>query len=272
MPVVSVWVMPTGLLALGAMPFGFDGPLWRLMGGGIEWMNAIALWVAGLPGAVGRIPAFGIEALLMASAGLFVICLLRTRLRFTGVALVLVAIAMAICAPRPDVLVSANADAVAVRGADGRLSIVRSSSDPLAVRDWLSADGDGREPKDAGLKDGFLCDQMGCIAHLPDGTVVSVARTAQAVAEDCEQASLVVTARRAPPDCRARAVDRQALRDGGAMTLQRMEKGWKVERAVPAGAERPWAHGQPGVSTQSASATSSSVDATPRPDDLQPGD
>ena len=62
-------------------------------------------------------------------------------------------------------MVSANADAVAVRSANGRLSILRNSSDPLAVRDWLSADADVREPKDAGLRDGFLCDQMGCIAR-----------------------------------------------------------------------------------------------------------
>jgi competence protein ComEC len=272
MPIVSVWVMPTGLLALLAMPFGFDAPLWRLMGDGIEWMNAIALWVASLPGAVGRIPAFGIGALLMASAGLFVICLLRTRLRFAGIGLVLAAIAMAIAAPRPDVLVSANADAVAVRGTDGRLSILRNSSDPLAVRDWLSADGDAREPKDSGLKDGFLCDQMGCIAHLSDGTTVSVARTAQAVVEDCGQASLVVTTRQAPPDCRALVVDRRTLRNGGAMTLQHRDKGWEIERAFLAGAARPWAPAQQRAGAQVTPATSSPADATPRGDDLRTGD
>ena len=62
MPIVSAWVMPAGLLALLAMPFGFDGPLWRLMASGIDWMTAVALWVAGLPGAVGHIAAFGSRA------------------------------------------------------------------------------------------------------------------------------------------------------------------------------------------------------------------
>ena len=57
MPIVSVWVMPAGLLALVAMPFGFDGPLWRLMGAGIEGMTSIAVWVASLPGALGRVPS-----------------------------------------------------------------------------------------------------------------------------------------------------------------------------------------------------------------------
>ena len=42
MPVVSALVMPMGILGLVAMPFGFDAPFWRLMGGGIDWM----IWVA----------------------------------------------------------------------------------------------------------------------------------------------------------------------------------------------------------------------------------
>ena len=94
MPIVSVWVMPAGLLALAAMPFGFDGPLWYAMGQGIQWMDAVALWVASLPGAVGRIPAFGIGALVAATAGLCLICLLRSRLRWSGLLLVVVAIVM----------------------------------------------------------------------------------------------------------------------------------------------------------------------------------
>lgn len=270
MPIVSVWVMPAGLLALVAMPFGFDGPLWRVMGAGIEWMDAIALWVAGLPGAVGRIPAFGVGALVVATAGLCLICLLRTRLRFAGVALIVVAIAMASRVQRPDVLVAANADAVAVRGADGRLSIVRNSSDPLALRDWLAADGDARQPSDPSLKQGFSCDTAACVARLGDGTAISVARTAQGVAEDCREADLVVTTREAPPNCRAPVIGRRALRTGGALTLQRSDRGWKIERAVPIGTERPWAHARGGAESFIPSATSS--DATPRSEDLEPGD
>jgi competence protein ComEC len=49
MPMVSLVAMPSGVLALVALPFGFDGPLWRLMGVGIEWMIAVAVWVASCP-------------------------------------------------------------------------------------------------------------------------------------------------------------------------------------------------------------------------------
>ncbi len=72
MPVISAVAMPAGLLALVAMPFGFDAPLWRLMGLGIDWMVVVAMWVAGLPGAVGHVAAFGAGPLLLATAGLVV--------------------------------------------------------------------------------------------------------------------------------------------------------------------------------------------------------
>ena len=66
------------------MPFGLDGLFWRLMGEGIGWMIAVALWVTSLPGAVGRVTAFGVGPLLLGSAGLVVLCLLKSPLRLAG--------------------------------------------------------------------------------------------------------------------------------------------------------------------------------------------
>src|SRR5262249_10087939 len=83
MPVVSALVMPAGLLGLLAMPFGLDGFFWWLMGVGIDWMIAVAQWVAALPGAVGRIAAFGTGLLIVASFGIILMGLLRTPLRWS---------------------------------------------------------------------------------------------------------------------------------------------------------------------------------------------
>ena len=69
MPVVSAVVMPAGMLGLVAMPFGFDGFFWWLMGVGIDWMIVVTEWVAALPGAIGRITAFGTGPLIVSSLG-----------------------------------------------------------------------------------------------------------------------------------------------------------------------------------------------------------
>jgi hypothetical protein len=73
-----------GILGIVAMPFGLDAECWRQMGYGIEWMNAVGLWVASLPGAFGRVTLFSNGALLLMTAGLLVIGLLKTPLRWVG--------------------------------------------------------------------------------------------------------------------------------------------------------------------------------------------
>ena len=66
------------------MPFGLDRVFWWLMGIGIDWMIAVTEWVAALPGAVGRMAAFGIGPLIAASVGIVLLGLLRTPLRWSG--------------------------------------------------------------------------------------------------------------------------------------------------------------------------------------------
>src|SRR4051794_9051795 len=139
MPVVSALVMPAGLLGLVAMPFGFDGVFWWLMGVGIDWMIVVTQWVAALPGAVGRVPAFGIGPLIAASCGIVLLGLLRTPLRWSGVALLLLAMVWAARVPQPDILISADGRHVGVRGQDGRLHLMQAtkgSKDAFLIREW----------------------------------------------------------------------------------------------------------------------------------------
>src|ERR1700750_3448470 len=100
MPVVSALVMPAGLLGLVAMPFGFYGLFWSLMGVGIDWMIAVTQWVAGLPGAVGRIASFGTLPLIAASIGIILMGLLRTPLRLSGALVLAFAVVWALMAPQ----------------------------------------------------------------------------------------------------------------------------------------------------------------------------
>ena len=160
MPVVSALVMPAGLLGLVAMPFGFDGLFWWLMGVGIDWMIAVTRWVAALPGAVGRMAAFGIGPLIAASIGIILMGLLRTPLRWSGAAVLALAVAWALIVPQPDILISGDARNVAVRGKDGRLHLMRTAKDAFLVKEWLAADADPRVASDATLSDGVSCDDF----------------------------------------------------------------------------------------------------------------
>ncbi len=275
MPVVSAWVMPWGILGLLAMPLGLDGVCWRMMGLGIDWMTAVALWVTGFPGALGRIAAFDAASLLLCTLGLVVICLLKTPLRIIGAVMIGYAVVMVVRAPQPDVLVSADASAAAVRGVDGRLAMVNTGGDIFALREWLAADGDGRAPKDSTLASGINCDEAGCIGKLKDGSLVAIVKKIAAFEEDCRRAVLVISVREAPADCGALTIDRRARRASGAMALRRVAGRFEISATRPMGYDRPWARhlSKPADGSEpNRSSNPQPRDATPSTDDLEAGD
>jgi competence protein ComEC len=220
--------------------------------------------------------AFGTGPLLIGTGGLVVLCLLKTPLRWCGGALIVVASLWAVRTPLPDVLVATDGQALAVRGADGRLAIRRAGRDAFTVREWLAADGDARLQADPALGDGFKCDDSGCIGVLAGGQLVAHIRAPDAFREDCRRAAVVVSAREAPPGCAALVVvDRKVLQSHGAIALRREGERWELTAARPPSQDRPWARAAQAPSEAAGTATVSRPalpDATPRPEDLEAGD
>jgi competence protein ComEC len=216
MPVVSAVVMPAGLLGLLAMPFGFDGVFWWLMGVGIDWMIAVTRWVADLPGAVGRMAAFGTGPLIAASLGIILLGLLRTPLRWSGAAVLALSVVWALALPQPDILISADGHNIGVRGKDGRLHLMRIAKDNFLLKEWLAADADPRGPADSSLADGVSCDEAGCVTEMADGGLVALALKPEALSDDCARAALLVTARQAPASCSSAVMSGDHWRRQGA--------------------------------------------------------
>jgi competence protein ComEC len=274
--VVSALVMPAGLLGLVAMPFGLDGVFWWLMGIGIDWMIVVTRWVAALPGAVGRMAAFGAGPLIAASLGIILMGLLRTPLRWSGALVLGLAVLWALVAPQPDVLISGDGRSVAVRGHDGHLHLMQTGKDVFLVKEWLAADADARMPGDATLASGVSCDDQGCVVAATDGALVTHANSAEALADDCDRAALIVSVRQGPPDCAAAVIDRDRLRRQGALALRRKAGGFDIEAVRPRGFDRPWAPAYGNVESDGTSLVrpqaSQSKDATPSESDLQPDD
>jgi competence protein ComEC len=273
MPVVSAVVMPAGMFGLLAMPFGLDGPCWWAMGIGIDWMIAVTRWVAGLPGAVGRMAAFGIGPLIASSAGIVLLGLLRTPLRWSGAVVLLLAVIWALAVPQPDILISGDGHNVGVRGRDGRLHLMRTAKDAFLLKEWLAADADPRLPVDASLADGISCDEAGCVAPMANGGLVTLALRPEALADDCERAALVVTARQPPAACASPVMSEDRLRSQGAMALRRTRNGFAVDAVKPRGVDRPWSPAVAGNTETESNlvrpAGKGAVDATPSEADVQ---
>ncbi|CAD7046355.1 hypothetical protein REJC140_04080 [Pseudorhizobium endolithicum] len=115
MPIISFLVMPAGLVGMLLMPFGLDAPFLKLMGAGLEAVIHVAKAVSSWGGDVGvgrQHPWF----LPVASVGLLLLTLLRTKLRLLGIPLIATAFLLswqAQRAPLPDILVADDGTLVA---------------------------------------------------------------------------------------------------------------------------------------------------------------
>ncbi len=79
-------------------------------------------------------------------------------------------------------------------------------------------------------------------------------------------------ARAVPGHCAALVIDRDVLRRTGAVALRRTGDGFAMSAVRPQGYDRPWAQARPTATASEAAAARGTPDATPRPEDLEPGD
>jgi competence protein ComEC len=246
-PLVSLVIMPSGVLALFLMPLGFEALPLAAMGKGIEALLAVSGWVAGLPGSEVRAPPIAPAAILLIVAGMLWLCLWRQRWRLLGLPF----IGLGLClipflVDRPDVMVAPDGRAIAVRDAAGVLRVSGSRAGSYAVDQFFDKEA-GEAPLEGELRKGVRCDPSGCILTAAAGTVVSHALDPAAFPEDCERADLVVTPLVAPAACAASLViDARRLRRYGAQAV-RIE-GLGGERRFATATERlesprPWQAG-----------------------------
>ncbi len=142
--------------------------------------------------------------------------------------------------PRYDVIVAPSGDLAAVRDADGALQVVGKRFNAFAAEQWLTADGDGRDPAQA-RDPNAPCDRLGCVADLPEGESLSIVMDRMAFDEDCARAEVVVSALTAPPGCKAKFVlDEKALARSGAVGLT-----WNDEKAFTLASDRSLLQNRP---------------------------
>jgi len=248
MPVVGLWVMPAGLAALLAMPFGLEaGPLWT-QGAGIDLVLTIARDVAALPGAMRPVDAFPVAALALIALGALWLALWRGRWRYAGLAALGAGLVMTVFGDKPDILVDRDGRVVAVRAADGRLAATPGRAGNYSLEKWLAADGDRRSTKAARSAPAFRCDRRGCVASI-QGLRVSVAREAAALAQDCRHADIVIAPLPEPDGCVGPKVviTQHHLRRRGAHAIfieaQGDARRLRVETAADTRGVRPWSYG-----------------------------
>ena len=210
MPVVSLVVMPAGLVGAVLMPFGWDDVAWHAMGWGIALMVRISDMVASVPGADRGIRAMPMASMVLLSLALVAICLLRTRLLLLAPLCLAAALWLYQTMPRPDVLVDREGRTVAVRGVDGRIAVMGDRDAGLAgrfvVEQWFSAEGERGRAGASDMAAAAACDPLGCTLRDRRGEIVALSRDPNSLEEDCRRASLLVTRHAPPASCAATVI------------------------------------------------------------------
>jgi competence protein ComEC len=102
--------------------------------------------------------------------------------------------------------------------------------------------------------------------------LVSEAISAEAFAEDCARAVVVISPREASGDCKALLIDRKGWRAEGDIALRWTADRFAFSAARPPGYELPWARGLSGSMQSAPAARPAAQSATPSAGDLDADD
>ena len=218
--IIEFFAVPGALVGAALYPLGLDAPVWLYVGAGIKFILWVARFIAEAPGSTLHLRAFAPYALPFLTLAVMSATIWRTwTLRASAIPFAVLGLIGAARGPHYDVIVAPSGDQVAVRDADGVLQIVGKRFNAFAAEQWLTADGDGRDPASARDPDA-LCDRLGCVAALPEGESLSIVTDRMAFEEDCARAEVIVSALSAQASCQAKFVlDETALARSGAVGL-----------------------------------------------------
>jgi competence protein ComEC len=240
-PLTGLWIMPAAMLGLILMPLGLDEIPFRIMGAGVHVLNEIARAVAAWPHAQVQVPSMAAWAMALGALGAIFVCLWKGRGRWLGFIAIIPAIVQPYLTPPPDVLVDDTARIFAVSDAEGHMAAKPGRAGKFIKEVWTERYG-GSEQAWPDVE-GLSCDADGCVLTRHDKKL-RIAFTSAALAEDCGDADVIVSATAARDLCRTgKIIDLVDLRRDGAHALWLTDSGVRVRSVKESTGDRVWMRG-----------------------------
>lgn len=227
-PLVTFGAMPSIALALLFDLVGLGAPFWWLAGLSLEWLLAIAHWVADQPGAVRLMPQIGTAAMFLYVAGMLWLALWHGRVRLWGLVPAVAGVVAMLSSPAPDVLVARDGRQIAVAEPGGRLLVLREG-EGYALDSLREAAAVSGEPVSIERAPGSRCSADFCSLKVQREArtwSLLVARSkhyvdARQLIAACASADIVIAARTMPRSCAPRwlKLDRRFLTQNGGLAL-----------------------------------------------------
>ena len=257
-PLTTVVIMPAVLVALVLDLANLGAPAWWIAGNAVEVLTGLAHWVAGRPGAVTMIPAFGGGAFALFVTGGLWLGLWTGRVRWLGLGPAIIGTFMVATVRPADLLISGDGRHVGLVSPDqATLFILRASKSDFARDNLTEIAGMHGDPLLIAAWPGARCNSDACVVVVHRGgrdwrlllTLTRNALPERALAASCERVDLVLSDRWLPRSCQPKwlKIDRRMLGQTGglAIDLERSEVRTVAEGEGQHGwwrpeVERPW--------------------------------
>lgn len=232
-PLVSFIVTPALSIGLLLVPLGAQEVAMDIVRWGFQTMVFIAEHAANLPGALLNVPPIAEWGACLMVIGAMILLLPRMYGRIAGVMLLLCGLASAHFYVAPDMLISSDAKAIALKE-NGEWKLLKGTKRNFAVREWQVA-------LDVEMTPGLLerCDRTGCLQPI-GSTLLAMPRYMRALAEDCLMADLVIYPARMVQPCNAVHLDGAILQRYGTHALYFSRDDIKMENGCSGQGKRPW--------------------------------
>ena len=130
-PITSFWLMPLVVVSFILYPFHLESLSLNLMKYGIKLIIEIANKIASLPQSSTAFMKITDINLLLISAGMVILCLLLTKLRYIGIALILIALTLQASKKRPDIFIDYEDKIAAFIDENNKLIFITKTLSPF---------------------------------------------------------------------------------------------------------------------------------------------
>jgi competence protein ComEC len=191
-PLASFFVMPLGIIGLLLMPFGIDRPFLSAMNWGIEKLLWISDYIATLPGSVsyqGVMPDLFLVGVVLL---IFLLSLGRGVIKAVLLVVGLLIVSLLMVGSPPDILLSHQDQAMALRQPAGMVMIGGKTTSYRAKR-WQRAMVSPiiQTIRQAQDQKWLGCDDVGCVIAI-QGQKIAIPKNAETLVDDCYHADFVL--------------------------------------------------------------------------------
>lgn len=242
-PIMGLIVMPSAVVALLLLPFGFEQIAFAIMGNGIGSILFVSEYFFNLEGAVKHIESAPNTVLAGIAFGGLVLFLWQGKGRTVGVLILLTSIFAWSMSDRPSILIDADGKIFGYLNENIRV-VSKPRGSGYSVNIWLENDGDGATQSEAFEREGLVNGDRSAEVQLANGWRIFLysGNNAMVVQSNCTEKTILILSKLSIKSDNCVVIDRNYLAKSGAVSINIVSGIPVFKHSRDAARNRPWGY------------------------------